>query len=877
MKQRTLLQSAGHVLLVALLVQAGIAAAADAKPPRPKPAAAKKPPAHVREIVVCFKTHFDIGYTDTIENVLTKYRVTMMDNALAIIDQQRQLPAEKRFAWLVPGWPLTHILGPMQDPARRARIERAVREGSLSVVATPFSLHSETEDLEDLVRGVGLASAICRKYGRPLPVAAKMTDVPCHSWVWPTVLSHAGVKLLQIGSNGASGHLQAPHLFWWQGPDGSRVLCNYTPDYGSGIVPPQDWPAKNYLAMIMTSDNQGPPSLADVENVRQVAEKKLPGVRVHFGTLDDFANALAAEHPDLPVVRADMPDTWIHGWMSMPIESKLAHSIRPFQPALETLDTQLRAWGVKTGDLRPALAAAYEQSILYSEHTFGPFAPNGGPWNSRTPRNLYGADWRAAYDRGAYKAYEAAFNSKRAYAHKEAEIVDRELKSRLDLLARSVGASGKRIVVYNGLPWPRSGVVEMDGELLYVKDVPASGYKTLSPLPPGEGPRVKDDRVALDTEFYRVLFDLKRGGISSLVEKKSGRELVDRSSQYALGQFLHERFEFKQIHSYLAAYERGAYGDCFANDGMPKDAKYAALTPPAWHVAVEHGAEADVATLTAVDTIGLAKGICITATFSRRQPVVDIQWSVTDKTPDPFPEGDWLCFPFACEQPQYRLGRLGGPIDPTQDILTGANKHLLCLNGGMTITGSDHAGVGLCPVDSPCVSLGEPGLHKYSFDYVPKKPTVFVNLYNNQWRTNFPEWQGGSWTSRVRLWPTRGSDMAKNLIVPSWEARLPLVAATFEGPAGGLPQTATGVTLSRRGVLLTAFGDNTDGDGDILRVWEQAGTSGELTVTLPAGAKYATAAPVNLRGESEGPPLPIQDGKLTFNLGAYAPASFVLK
>ena len=56
-----------------------------------------------------------------------------------------------------------------------------------------------------------------------------MTDVPCHSWVWPTLLAHAGVKFLQIGSNGESGHLRVPDLFWWEGPDGSRILCNYTP------------------------------------------------------------------------------------------------------------------------------------------------------------------------------------------------------------------------------------------------------------------------------------------------------------------------------------------------------------------------------------------------------------------------------------------------------------------------------------------------------------------------------------------------------------------------------------------------------------------------------------------------------------------------
>ena len=69
--------------------------------------------------------------------------------------------------------------------------------------------------------------------------------------------------------------------------------------------------------------------------------------------------------------------------------------------------------------------------------------------------------------------------------------------------------------------------------------------------------------------------------------------------------------------------------------------------------------------------------------------------------------------------------------------------------------------MGICPIDSPCVSLGEPGLWRYSQAFQPQKPTVFVNLYNNEWNTNFPEWQDGTWSSRVRLWPTQGEDSAR--------------------------------------------------------------------------------------------------------------------
>ncbi|MEW6203154.1 MAG: hypothetical protein AB1546_14340 [bacterium] len=74
---------------------------------------------------------------------------------------------------------------------------------------------------------------------------------------------------------------------------------------------------------------------------------------------------------------------------------------------------------------------------------------------------------------------------------------------------------------------------------------------------------------------------------------------------------------------------------------------------------------------------------------------------------------------------------------------------------------------------------------------------------------------------------------------------------------------------------MTAFGRNPDGQGTLFRVWEQAGTSGELTVTLPG--KFKTATPVNLRGMNMGAPIHITNGRFKFNLPVYAPASFVLQ
>ena len=846
---------------------ASLAAAGDAEVPKTVPS---------EHVWVVFKTHLDIGYTDRIESVLAKYRGPMMDGALKVVEASRELPPEKRFSWTLAGWPLTHVLGPQQDPVRRARIEQAVREGAIAFHALPFTTHTETQDLEDLVRGLGFSTRLAHQFGLPLPIGAKMTDVPSHSWVIPTMLANAGVKFLQLGCNGTSAFMRVPPLFWWEGPDGSRILCNYTPVYGSGLKAPRGWPSKNYLAMEMTGDNHGPPTQAEVERLRQQAAVSLPGVQVHFGTLDDFAKAVMAENPELPVVRGDMPDTWIHGWMSMPLEAKACRNFRPLEPALDVLDTQLRAWGETPSPLAPALADAYEQSGLFSEHTFGPFGPNGGSWNSGTARYLYGEEWKAAYGRGAYQKYEAAFDDKRAFAHRADVIVRRELAERLALLAKSIKADGNCIVVYNALPWERSGVVEnpsQPGQFIFVGNVPANGYVTHQLG--WEADSVQGDAATtLQTPFYKATFDLKRGGIASLVDKRTGRELVDQASPYALGQFLHERFDNAQMLAFHNAYGRPGYS--WPKGDLPDDAKASAVTPPAWRLTVKLLAAADIATLTATDPLGLADSIVLVFTLYRQQPSVDVEWRVTNKTLDPRPEGGWLCFPFDIAQPKFLLGRLGGPIDPAKDIVAGANRYYFCLNNGLTITGRDGGGVGLCPLDSPCVSLGAPGLWKFSLDDPPRQPSVFVNLYNNEWNTNFPEWQGGSWTSRVRLWPTaKNASVADALTVPSWEARLPLLAAAANGPAGKLPQTQTGLTLSRKGVLLTAFGANPDGAGTVLRVWEQGGVSGEITATLPGNFRRAT--PVNLRGEKLGEPVPIKDCILTFPLKAYAPASFILE
>ena len=91
-----------------------------------------------------------------------------------------------------------------------------------------------------------------------------------------------------------------------------------------------------------------------------------------------------------------------------------------------------------------------------------------------------------------------------------------------------------------------------------------------------------------------------------------------------------------------------------------------------------------------------------------------------------------------------------------------------------------------------------------------------------------------------------------------------------------MPPTTKGLTLSRKGVTLTAFGPNPDGEGTVLRLWELAGSSGDCAVTLPEAMKVKSVQPVDLRGRPVGEPPPLRDGKITVPIKAFSPLSLRL-
>ncbi|MGA2500639.1 MAG: hypothetical protein ABSH20_23120 [Tepidisphaeraceae bacterium] len=866
------------------------------------------------------KTHFDIGYTDLASKVVERYRTTMADQALKLVDESRGLPPDQQFSWTLAGWPMAQILWPGQAPERRDRFLAAMRGGRLVPHALAFTTHTESLDLEDLTRGFRYSVEMARLGGQPLPTAAKMTDVISHTRVLATILAQAGVKFFHLGCNDGCSRPEVPLLYWWEGPDGSRVLTMCSAAYGSDLCPPRDWPHKTWLCMWMTGDNHGPPNVQEVERLFARAKKDLPGVRVRFGQLADFAAAILREKPDLPVILGDLPDTWIHGIGSMPIETQLAHTTRPRIAALESLDTLLGIWGVSPSSAGVGVREAYENTLLFGEHTWGPDV-------SRYAGYCYGEEWKRKLAAGGYKFLLEGFDQKGAYAHKAAAVVERGIEPRMASLAAAVNVPERRIVVYNPLPWRRDSAVHVPwsgvataltdvtsreviacavdgGRLQFVaRDLPPLGYRTFVVSDrPAPTQIAADARTnCLENEFLRVTLDPARCGIRSVVCKKTGRELVNAQSPYALGQYLYERFDADQAAAFTRAYVTSPTSGEMISHGKPKlpsakQSPYAAATATEASVEIRSDAVSATAVLKAAPRGIIPDATQLRVTLHVGCPYLDLEWSITNKTPDPWPEGGWLCFPLRAEEPGFRLSRLGSIVDPAKDLVRGSNHEIFCLNGGLLVRSAGGSGTGICPIDAQLVSLEHPGLWRYTRDFVARKPDVFVLLFDNVYSTNFRQWIEGSWSSRVRLWATEETETSdESLIGDSWEARMECLAATSEAGAGKLPATATGLTLTkagpaapppiaaangsrRRGLLVTAFGPNPYGKGTLLRLWEQAGDSDLCTVQLPAGLHVRAAYLCDLRGQRTGPPLAVSEkGEFSLMIKPMAPASVILE
>jgi len=296
-------------------------------------------------ILLIFKTHLDLGFTDLAENVRRQYLTTYIPAALSLAQETRQSP--HRFRWSVGSWLLEEYRAAAGDSQE---LEEAIRQGDIRWHALPFTTHTEYMSPGLLDYGLSISQRLDRRYGKKT-IAAKLTDVPGHTVAMVPHLAKAGVRFLHIGVNPTSTVPQIPPLFWWQAPDGSQILVMYNSNYGE-MTAIGDSGTAVYFAH--TGDNHGPQSAEEIHQLYERLQAQYPGADLRAATLEDVAEAALAQK-DLPVVTGEIGDSWIHGTGTDPAKTSAYRALLRLGENLPPAEQE----------------ALYDALLPVPEHTWG--------------------------------------------------------------------------------------------------------------------------------------------------------------------------------------------------------------------------------------------------------------------------------------------------------------------------------------------------------------------------------------------------------------------------------------------------------------------------------------------------------------------------
>jgi alpha-mannosidase len=272
------------------------------------------------------------------------------------------------------------------------------RSGRVGLDAGWVNLLTGLPNEEGLHRWLYWSGNFAREHRVDLKTAS-LTDSPSHVWSLPSVLAGSGVEFLSIGSNSDRsdfwkfGADRSYQPVWWEGPDGARVLTMVHKHYAEATtvgltmsLEAAEQRLPGYLADVYDNPNAKEPYPYNVihlhgaysdnvqldENLPAVVEQwnaKYEWPRLILGTNADFFERLRVEAAT--VVRGDQGAYWEDGAASSAAETKLNRDNVRRLVLLEALLAGLHAQGKIRDYPQSLITEAWENALLYDEHTWG--------------------------------------------------------------------------------------------------------------------------------------------------------------------------------------------------------------------------------------------------------------------------------------------------------------------------------------------------------------------------------------------------------------------------------------------------------------------------------------------------------------------------
>src|SRR6266513_2934971 len=518
--------------------------------------------------------HTDVGYSDLQERALEVHRKNL-DAALAWSTTHRDFHFDSECA--------LQVLSYLENRAPEAgdALVQAIQGGKIGWQALFANMLTGILDHETFARLVWPAGKLARERGLNF-ASAQITDVPGQTLTFPMLLAASGVKYLASGPNPeravpllpASGTEGTPYpqLYYWEGPDGSRVLHWRAHHYGDGtrfgfdIGPDemghrlsdwflnqpaflaQNWPYDTALLYGADWHDNALMKEAMVANVQEFG-RRFTWPRIIPGRAEDFFRDVERRYgTKIPVRRGDTGLYWEDGAASTAAElaafrcaqlvARATELVALWDDRLEARDDDAVRRRQGRADARVAM---WRDLLLFGEHTWGADESVTDPTSRQTV-----AQWeykRRFIDAGAAAAHDLLSDGLlrlgRATQPGRGRLVCNAGTWERTDVARVAAGAGKRLSS-EGRELPSVDLEDGDA-LVLVRGVPALGYLALAeadgePRPPAA------DGEAVDAKAggFTVQLDPATGAIRSLTGP-DGKERVKPSEWSGLNQLVYAR------------------------------------------------------------------------------------------------------------------------------------------------------------------------------------------------------------------------------------------------------------------------------------------------------------------------------------------------
>ena len=810
-------------------------------------------PAKKWTIYVVPHEHLDVGYTDYQPKVVAIHN-RVVDEALHMIQENPQ------FRYSTDGYWVPQHFFAGRDAEDRKRLDQAIQDGKFFVPAQYANLLTGFPTVETLIRSLYSSFEFDQKHHEPFDYA-NITDVPSYTWSYASILAASGIKYLLAGCDQArapildESHLLEKSPFWWEGPDGKKVLMWYSDSYGQvGAffgLPPQvvtgHAALPRFLEMYPSSEYK-PDSIvlfgAQWENSDLFPQQAT--------IVDDwnktyaypelqysgFANALAKVAKDdgnsIPVYRGDGGPYWEDGIASDSYYAAMNRRSEQRALSAEKISTLSSLLNPRTRPDRATLENLWQNLILYDEHTWGAAWSISSPEGEETLRQL---------------AVKDAFATR---ANQEVQdVIDQSMAE----LANKIQNPSGTWVVFNPLNWTRSQLVETDLQKGYrivdlatrqavpyqilsvsgdaqrvrflARDVPSVGYKcyAIKPVasPPPSLPTESGD--VLENAYYRIELDPQSGAVKSILDKQLQKEIVNASSPYRFDQYL-----------YVTGGDQPAKNKLIrAHSPLPAPKLTVHPAANGRLVSVTRAPFGTVARLesSTVNTPRIDSEIIL---FNHQKKIEFINH--VHKQQVYTKEGVYFAFPLAMDHPEFRYEIQNGYVNPAHDQLPGAGDEWFSVQHWVEAQ-QGGTSVAIVPIDASLVTLGDINRGAWPLKFGQRQGTIFSYVMNNYWFTNYRAGQGGDFTFRYVL-TSDGAFHPAALSRLGWSEMTPLEiddivpvdkAVNTPEPLSAVENSFAKVESPQ--VVLVNWKRAENSQGTMMRFVEVAGKDGSASVQIP--------------------------------------------